>query len=105
MCSKRSAITVPIYFHDEGKRKEVTFEPGGMLELHGGGFTDEGYSYWGERYYMADDGRVMCDSDSRSRDCDGRLDTGMTQWWDEDHQHWRTESSRQRDHEAEKAGY
>lgn len=60
-------------YHNESWVK-ITLRPGQVLQLHGGGPDDEGYSYWGDTYEF--DGNVVTiEHDANSRDCDGRLDT------------------------------
>lgn len=108
---------------------KITLRPGERIVLHHGGPTDEGFIYH-EEAYLYGDGRVICDAETHSRDCDGPLSTYRSdicqvaelndREWDADDLEWRSERGRftppsrplwrkesasQRDHYAEAMGY
>jgi len=87
----------------------------------GGGSTEEGYNHWDSTYTL-DGTDVVRECNSSGSDCDGRMETSQTDVCEvadlesEEHEdyetgvplklpRWWKQSARQRDHEAERAGY
>jgi hypothetical protein len=97
---------------------KITLRPGQQLHHSSGGPTDEGY-HWVASTWEHDHDQVRMIEASRSRDCDGRLDTYTehvcplaelnAKPWDPSPSgripKWRRVNSSQRDYAAEAAGY
>jgi len=56
-----------------GSWVKITLTPGQSLQFNSGGPCDEGYHYESTEYRHEGD-HVVSDTDTQSRDCDGRLD-------------------------------
>jgi len=78
--------------------------------LEGGGPTDEGYFWWREKYY-AEGGKIYCDYETASRDCDGPMESYSFHWCFPPKRRkdyvpeWHEVSRSQRDYFAEQMGY
>lgn len=105
---------------------KLSLRPGESLLLQEGGPTDEGYSYT-RTVFTCHDGIVSVESDTQSRDCDGRLDRSYETYCPVDRLHvevpytlkedgsepeptirtpaWAKGRRSQRDYTAEAAGY
>ena len=57
-----------------GEVKLIILEEGESIDLNGGGETDEGFHYWGAKY-THDGDSIICEYHTRSRDCDGPMET------------------------------
>jgi hypothetical protein len=60
----------------------ITVTPDKPVTTHEGGPTDEGYYNRWERYFINDEGVLLCQIETSSRDCDGRLDSSNLLAWD-----------------------
>lgn len=86
----------------------LTIHEGEEINIGAAGPTDEGYFRWSDCYTL-EDGVLFCERERSERDCDGRLDTHDMYVADsftlDRFPAWRRISARQRDYEAERAGY
>ena len=118
------SVRIWLWWH--GSPVRITLKPDVPVELSTGGPTEEGWSYENESYeWDSFSGRVECSLGSGGSDCDGRHSYHWDGSWEiggetremMDHEHnppkplgiftpqWERESSGQRDHSAEAAGY
>ena len=97
-------VNITEYVH--GDNVKLKLRPGAEPLIHRyGGPHEEGFSYTEDRWWVSEEGKCFFSTTTRSRDCDGPMDSWATFSKMPKDDAWEKEDRGQRDYFAEAAGY